>query len=260
MTHPIVRIQPPPAPEGRGIGLVAGGGRSEAEKGETRPSVMAPAGATDREWSLSCAQASHCPMDRSCRVLPSGAVLVLTVLLAGCGINVPSVVGRKLPVAEERLQRAGLKSVTRREQVADAPSGEVISQDPKAGTSVKKDSVVSLVVAEGATLTGSFTLIDTEISRTSEGCTGTGGYTDVREGLQVVVKNEKNEILALGQLGRDNYTGEYPQVACEFPFVIKDIPRADFYEIEVGKRGSLKYSVDDLRKAGWVVEFSLGGS
>jgi hypothetical protein len=197
-------------------------------------------------------------MDRSCRILPVGAVLALTVLLAACGVDVPLVVGRKLSVAEERLQRAGLKSVTRREQ-ADAPSGEVISQNPKAGTSVKKDSVVSLVVASGATLTGSFTLIDKGVSRTSEKCYGTGGYSDVEEGLQVVVRNEKNEILAIGQLGSDNYTGQYPGVVCEFPFVIKDIPRANFYQIEVGRRGSLKYSIDDLRKAGWVVRFSLDG-
>ena len=90
-----------------------------------------------------------CYMDRSCRGLSFGAILALSVLLSGCGINVPSVIGRKLPVAEERLQRAGLKWVTRSEQVVDAPSGEVISQDPKAGTSVRKDSVISLVVAEG---------------------------------------------------------------------------------------------------------------
>ena len=81
----------------------------------------------------------------------------------------------------------------------------------------------------------------------------------MEEGLQVVVRNEKNEILAIGQLGSDNYTGQYPGVVFEFPFVIKDIPRANFYQIEVGRRGSLKYSIDDLRKAGWVVRFSLDG-
>lgn len=199
-------------------------------------------------------------MNRFCQLLQIEGMLTLAVLLTSCGISVPSVVGRKLSVAEERLQRAGLKSETRRQQGTDAPSGEVISQSPKAGTNVNKDSIVTLVVAEGATLTGSFTLIDSDILRTSEGCSGTGGYSDVHAGMQVVIKNEKGEILALGELGPDRNPGQYSEVSCVFPFVVKDIPRADFYEIEVGKRGSLKYSIEDLRKAGWVVGFSLGGN
>ncbi len=48
-------------------------------------------------------------------------------------------------------------------------------------------------------------------------------------------------------------------MACEYPILVKDVPRADFYEIEVGRRGSLKYSIDQLRAMGWNVSFKLGG-
>jgi hypothetical protein len=169
-------------------------------------------------------------------------------------------VGQKLSVAEDKVRKAGFKVSSRSEENFDAPSGYVIRQDPKAGTSAIKDSVVSLIAAEKPTLTGSFTLIDSDVSRTPAGCSGTGGYSDVKAGMQVVVKNEKSEILAVGELGDDDYTGEYGQVACKFPISIKDIPKASFYEIEVGRRGSLKYSFDELRNAKWSVKFSLGGS
>jgi hypothetical protein len=172
----------------------------------------------------------------------------------------PSVIGHSLPDAEAKLRQVGLKAAIRREQGFNAPSGSVVSQNPKAGAEFKKDTVVSLVVTEKPTLTGSFTLTDTDVSRTPGDCFGTGGYSDIKAGLQVVVRNEKSEILAVGELGRDNYSGAYPQVVCEFPFAIKDIPRAEFYQIEVGRRGSLKYSLNELQNAGWAVKFSLGGS
>ncbi len=185
------------------------------------------------------------------------------MLLIGCSPSVPLVVGQKLTDAESKLRKLGFKVASRSEENFDAPSGQVISQAPKAGTSAKKDSLVSLVAAAKPTLTGIFTLIDSEISSTLDGCAGTGGYSDVKTGLQVVVKSEKNEILAVGALGGDNnyyYSEQYSQVACDFPFSIKDLPRASFYQIEVGRRGSLKYSFDELRNAKWMVQFSLGGS
>jgi hypothetical protein len=199
-------------------------------------------------------------MNSPCLVYSSGAILSLAVLITGCTPTVPSVVGQPLPNAEEKLRQAGLKASIRRETGFNAPSGSVVSQNPKAGTGVKQDSVVSLVVTEKPTLTGSFTLIDTDISRDQGDCIGTGGYSDIKAGLQVVVKSEKGEILAVGELGRDNYSGQYPEVACEFPFTISNLPKANFYEIEVGRRGGLKYSLDELRKAGWAVKFQLGGS
>jgi len=185
---------------------------------------------------------------------------LLSALLIGCSLSVPLVVGQKLSDAESKVRKLGFKVTSRSEENFDTPSGQVISQSPKAGTSAKKDSVVSLVVAEKPTLTGSFTLIDSDVSRTPAGCSGTGGYSDVKAGMQVVVKNEKSDIVALGELGGDDYSGEYGQVACKFPISIKDIPKASFYEIEVGKRGSLKYSFEELRNANWSVKFSLGGS
>jgi hypothetical protein len=188
------------------------------------------------------------------------AAFVFAFLLAGCGTRVPLVKGKQVALAEERLQRSGLKASIRRQQTSSAPRGEVIAQTPEAGMVVKGHSNVSLVVAEGPTLKGTFTLIDSDISRSASGCAGTGGFSDVKQGMQVVVKNQKGEILALGELDSDNYSGEHANVVCEFPFSVRDIPRAEFYEIEVGRRGGLKYSLDDLRKAGWAVRFSLGSS
>jgi hypothetical protein len=183
----------------------------------------------------------------------------LGLAVAGCSPQVPNVVGLKAVKAEERLQRAGFKSEIRFEEKFEVPSGEVISQEPKGSDRAETGSLVRLNVAKGATITGTFTLIDADIQRGGGGiCVGTGGYSDIAPGLQVTVKDGSGNILGLGKLGPDQHKGQYSEVACEYGFKVENIPRADFYDIEVGRRGSLKYSFEEIRKKGWVLTFTLG--
>lgn len=102
----------------------------------------------------------------------------------------------------------------------------------------------------------------------SQGCKGSGGYSDISEGTQVVVKNGQGTILATGRLG----VGTFPPIPspapktppttdiCGFAFLVPAIPDSDFYSIEVSHRGALVYSREDLKAKGWQVALSLGGN
>ena len=65
-------------------------------------------------------------------------------------VDVPNVVGKQLSVAtrllEERYLRVSSSEVTN----SDVPAGQVISQSPEAGESVKEQRMVHLVVSKGA--------------------------------------------------------------------------------------------------------------
>jgi serine/threonine-protein kinase len=64
-------------------------------------------------------------------------------------VEVPSVVGQQQDLAESQLRAAGLiPDVEQRD--SDEPEGQVIAQDPGAGSSVKKRTVVTIVVSTGA--------------------------------------------------------------------------------------------------------------
>ncbi len=111
---------------------------------------------------------------------------------------------------------------------------------------------------ESRSIKGIFKLTSKRVERTLGRCYGTGGYSDIKYGLKVVVKNERENIIGVSALSRDTYTGDYPNVVCEFPFVVEDLPKAKFYTIEVGRRGEQTYPYKELEERNWEVAFSLG--
>jgi len=121
-------------------------------------------------------------------------------------------------------------------------------------------AAVVLVVAcgaEGHDIVGTFTLTDDNIARSGSTCAGTGGYSDVRDGLGVTVKDNAGKIIATSQLASDNKASALGE--CQLTFVAQ-VPDSDFYSIEVGHRGELTYSRDELEKLNWVIGFTLGGN
>jgi serine/threonine-protein kinase len=66
-------------------------------------------------------------------------------------VAVPDVVGDEQSAAEAEIEAAGLTVDTVTNQAsADVPAGNVISQNPEAGTSVAPGSRVDLVVSAGS--------------------------------------------------------------------------------------------------------------
>lgn len=122
-------------------------------------------------------------------------------------------------------------------------------------------------------LTG--TLVINELIYGVEGqfCSGENGYDDIQGGRQILVKNNKGEILATGELGqgegvKTNLSEKLEQTAteaglgtplrCQFPITIENVPQADFYTFEIGRRGGMTYTAKELQQKGWKIELSLG--
>ena len=113
----------------------------------------------------------------------------------------------------------------------------------------------------GNVISGTFTLLDDDLlvaptdSPLKDACWGSSGYDDISGGLGVVIKDGAGTIIANDDLWTGKNTGRN---ACTFPFYVSNVPDADFYTIEVGRRGSLVYSRDEITRADWSVAFRLG--
>jgi hypothetical protein len=98
------------------------------------------------------------------------------------------------------------------------------------------------------------------------------GYSDIREGAEVTVKDERGTVIGTGALGKRETTNADPTedygdltnsayyaLDCEFPISVPDIP-ADraFYSLEVARRGEIRSSRQELEANGWKVDVTLG--
>jgi hypothetical protein len=125
--------------------------------------------------------------------------------------------------------------------------------------------------SEGQQIHGSLALSDidtsefTDLSVTNLGdtCYGTGGYDDISEGAQVVLRDGEGKVIGTSSLneGHSNLGCEVGDVIaiCTFEFIIEDVPSSDFYSVEVSHRGEINFSHEELERQGWEVSLTLGG-
>lgn len=104
-------------------------------------------------------------------------------------------------------------------------------------------------------LRGYLTLQSDTVVATNELCFGTGGYSDIGSGTQVVVRDGNNNVLGIGEL-------EYSEAmtfgaGCTFVFEI-NVEEARFYQIEMSHRGEMIFTFDDLEEDRWTVFLTLG--
>jgi len=190
------------------------------------------------------------------RVGPDTAV---TLVIATSGtlpmIEVPDVMGEDEGYARGVLVGASLEVEILAEEHADVPEGQVLRTEPAAGQSVSLGSTVVLVVAFSPhyTVSGTFVLLDRGVGPDTA-CRGDGGYDDIRAGTQVRVKDGSGTVLATGDLVGGTRSG----ARCTFTLEILDVPKVDFYSVEVGRRGELSYSFEEMEENDWTVAFSLG--
>lgn len=102
------------------------------------------------------------------------------------------------------------------------------------------------------------------IARVGSRCVGneavkSGGFDDIVPGAQILVKNGSGTILATSVLGEGVVTEGRTYHFCEFPFSVQNVPASDFYVIEMGSRGGMTYSVQDLEQQNWQVSLKLKG-
>lgn len=184
------------------------------------------------------------------------AAVILLVAACSSSIAVPDVSGEDQGYAKGVLVGAGFEVETVEEAQAGVTPGQVLSQVPAAGEEANpEETTVTLYVAVSPeyTLTGTFQLLDPG-SGPDANCRGDGGYSDISGGTDVVVRDGSGSVLAKGALGPGRRNGG----SCTFQFTVRKIPEVDFYEVEVGRRGSLTYSFDELEARDWQVGFTLG--
>jgi hypothetical protein len=104
---------------------------------------------------------------------------------------------------------------------------------------------------------GTFELIDDdEHWKVGQSCEGTGGYSDIRPGTQVIVSSS-GETLGLGSLFGGTAQRSGSHVACRFGFAVIGVPAGrSFYAVTVSHRGEVQFAERDLSGE---ISLSLGG-
>ena len=191
------------------------------------------------------------------------AAVVVVVAIAGGIIwwnsnyeSVPDVVNEERGFASGVLRSAGFEIEVVTEPDPDVAEGQVLDQDPAPGSRLRTGESVTLTVAELPTynVRGAFTL-RASTDGPDNNCQGSGGYSDIRSGVTVTAKDGDGRTLATGRL--DPGTRE-SNTRCVFAFEIRDVPQAEFYSFEVGRRGELTYTHAEMESLGWIVGFELG--
>lgn len=115
------------------------------------------------------------------------------------------------------------------------------------GDDSKPVAVAATSAPAARVVTGTLTLTDEDGIdwSSSAGCFGTGGYDDIRGGVQVVITDPAGGTVALGKLDQGKLDGTVPgQTAdlCKFTFAIQGVPAGKgFYGVEVSHRGRVQY-------------------
>ena len=109
-------------------------------------------------------------------------------------------------------------------------------------------------------------------------CTSAEEYSDVRLGTTITVYDGNSDPVGTAEITSVEWTdlreqldegvpgvGGAPPVpasttvsgSCRLAFSVPDLPRSDFYAIEVGERGKLPYSATYLESRDWTVQLVL---
>ncbi|MCC5953439.1 MAG: hypothetical protein JJU45_15215 [Acidimicrobiia bacterium] len=114
---------------------------------------------------------------------------------------------------------------------------------------------------------GTYTLFSPGgIVRTGDTCRGERGYSDFAPGVRVSVRDGDGSIVgsgrtvSVGELDHpDLQDGDdiAPNVVCTLVFAV-EVQDVDFYDIEIGSRGSMVMSRTELEADDWFVELTLG--
>jgi hypothetical protein len=113
-------------------------------------------------------------------------------------------------------------------------------------------------VSNTNSILGSLTLHDpSSFSSLQSGdtCAGSGGYSDITEGAQVVASDGSGNVLAVSQLeaGQADGSGN-----CNFSFELDNVSHATYYKFEVSQRGEVDYSYQQLSAGDFNVAMTLG--
>jgi hypothetical protein len=103
-------------------------------------------------------------------------------------------------------------------------------------------SAASSATLKTIAVSGTMTLVDDTGFTGTSTCEGTGGYSDIAAGAEVVVADDSGKTLAITDLTDGTVTAE----GCEFFFTTTVPAGLGFYSVTVTHRGIIKYSEADI--------------
>jgi hypothetical protein len=110
------------------------------------------------------------------------------------------------------------------------------------------------------TIHGLLTLLTTNLLQAGSACAGQGGYADIQAGMPVTITDVTGRVIRTGRLGAGRgsaSSGAALEGACEFEFAISEIPELAVYGIRLDQRGTLRYSLAEMKRLNWVVRLQL---
>jgi len=107
------------------------------------------------------------------------------------------------------------------------------------------------------TVTGNMGLYGGHVSRDGDtSCVGVGGYEDMHDGAEVVVKDGAGVIIGTGRLVFDPAADQRGNI-CIWTFSVPT-KTSDFYSVSIGRRDALNYSAAEMQALGWDLRLTLG--
>ena len=75
-----------------------------------------------------------------------------------------------------------------------------------------------------------------------------------------MVKDESNKVIGSGYLQQGGLSLDFNSgdATCSFSFLIKELPKAEQYQVELGRRGSMTYSFADRVASNWTIGLKIG--
>ena len=110
------------------------------------------------------------------------------------------------------------------------------------------------------TIRGRLSLISANLSQSGSICAGQGGYVDIQAGKPVTITDATGRVIGVAKLGtghRARPDEATPDGACDFEFLVGGIPEVDVYGIELARRGTLQYSLAEMKRQDWFVRLRL---
>jgi hypothetical protein len=110
------------------------------------------------------------------------------------------------------------------------------------------------------TIHGILTLVSANLRQTGSACAGQGGYADIQAGKPVTVTDVLGKVIGVGQLGTGHpgtASGAAHDGACDFDFTVGGIPEVAVYGIRIEERGTLEYSLAEMKQRNWSVRLQL---
>lgn len=87
-------------------------------------------------------------------------------------------------------------------------------------------------------------------------CRGAGGYSDMDIGTQFSIKDAAGVLIGFGSFTESHY-GPLA-FHCSLQGTAQNVPDQAVYSFEVGRRGTINYTREQLAANGWLAQLTLG--